>query len=496
MEKTADGTKIELTWYERKQGIKLADKIRKIRGKEKRRQRREAEQFNAGSGKQPRAKDAERKKFSPQEQSRRNGEHTGARNGRHAAPRQQHAAPDLQKLGSLFDSSSLPADARDILKSFGSIIASSHPLNSKQRALLPGQIRELSHSLTDERSERRLGYMNQTSTLSAYVHYYLWWNIVRLTRLFANLPASFLSLSENDICLDIGSGPLTVPMALFIARPELRSVPLTWYCMDISQQALSVGEDIFLSVAAQLKSTAWKIIRVRGQLGTAIRDKARFITCANVFNEISQDAGMPPDFLAKKYAEQLLAYTERGDEKARFLVIEPGVPSCARLISQLRDAFIRRGFQPCSPCPHALLEQCPMDGRREGKWCNFAFTTEEAPAELKKISDAAKLAKERAVLSFVAVERKKEGTAAESTFRVASDPIRLPGGRTGYYACSAQGLLLVVTQQQLKSGECYRLPGAAVTGRTDSKSGALIVELDGRADSTRYLEKSFATLSR
>ena len=130
---------------------------------------------------------------------------------------------------SLLAESSIPADAKKILAEFDRIISSTHPLNSKQKAMLPKNIMELSHTLTDERMERRLGYMNQPATLSAYTHYYLWWNLVRLTRLFSNLPSNFLNLNDKSVCLDLGSGPLTVPIALLLARPELRSRELTWY---------------------------------------------------------------------------------------------------------------------------------------------------------------------------------------------------------------------------------------------------------------------------
>ena len=95
---------------------------------------------------------------------------------------------------SLLAESSIPPEAKKILADFDKIISSTHPLNSKQRAMLPKNILELSHTLTDERTERRLGYMNQPATLSAYTHYYLWWNLVRLTRLFSNLPAQLFNI--------------------------------------------------------------------------------------------------------------------------------------------------------------------------------------------------------------------------------------------------------------------------------------------------------------
>lgn len=384
----------------------------------------------------------------------------------------------------LFDINAIPQDGIKILNDFGQIIESAYPLNSKQKALLPIQIRELSHNLTDERSERRRGYMNQTTALSAYVRYYTWWNLVRLTRLFASLPKDFFSLEKDSVCLDIGSGPLTVPVALFISRPELRKIPLTWYCMDISQNSLSMGENIFLSVAAALKTEPWKIIKVKGEIGTEIKQKAALVTCANVLNELHEDFSLPPDFLAKKYCEKILSYTDNSP-KTKILVIEPGVPKTARLVSLMRDSFLRKDFVPVSPCTHC--SECPMDGKRGGKWCNYSFATDNAPAVLKKLSEKADLPKERAVLSFFAVQKKTDGEEknaaqinSDSTtlrFRIASDPIRLPGARTGYYACSDKGLLLVVSDSKLLSGQAFTIPKPKKNQGIDQKSGALIIEL-------------------
>lgn len=392
--------------------------------------------------------------------------------------RSEHEAPAVTSVDSLFTQRTVPADTKALLAEFDKVIASTHPLNSKQRAQLPQVIRELSHSLTDERDKRHLGYMNRTETLSAYTHYFMWWNLVRLTKLFVNMSDSFFSLNDGDICLDIGSGPLTVVTALFMARKDLRQKKLTWYCMDISSQALTVGENIFYSVAAKLGCQPWNIIRVKGELGCSIKQKARLVTSANVFNEVLQKQTMPPDYLAKKQCQNLMNYAQKSD--ARILVIEPGVPSCARFISLLRDAFMRKDFVPVSPCTHC--EACPMDGKKKGKWCNYVSSTQDAPKALKHLSDTAHLTKERAVLSFIAVQDKASAQISESediTFRIASDSIRLPGNRQGYYACSPLGLLLVVTQTELASGESYRLAlDKNRPLRTDAKSGALILNLD------------------
>lgn len=409
---------------------------------------------------------------------------------------------------SLFDIKNLPDDAQKVLRDFDQIAQSAMPANSKQLVALPKIIRELSHQMTDDRGSRRLGYMNEKTFLASYVRYFMWWNLVRLARLFSNLDFDFLS--GGGVCLDIGSGPLTLPCALWLARPDLRQKKLVWYVMDISQLALSLGEEIFLSVAAATGGEPWKIVRVKGPLGTAVKEKARFVTCANMFNELLQSrGGEPPDFLAKKYSQALFKYldfesgpanegraaSDRGGP-AIFLA-EPGTPNSARFVSLMRDAFIRRGLFALAPCPHQ--QSCPMDGRRagkggaNGKWCNFAFDTDDAPKKLLALSAKAGIPKERAVLSFVlasaetackpkdcgtresdasskSVDEKKSFASPKSggLLRVASDIIRLPPERegqkprVGHYACSEQGLVLALSKggKRVYSGDLLEVETA------------------------------------
>lgn len=388
----------------------------------------------------------------------------------------------------MFSARSVPADAQDILKNFDIVVQGVKPLNSRQLAKLPSDIRSLSHELTDERPDRRVGYMNETVRLSAYVRYFEWWNLERLVRLFSNLPAADFLLADNDVCLDIGSGPLTVPIALWLAHPELRTKKLVWYCLDISQTALSFGEELYLAIAAKTlagkaDTEPWEIVRVKGELGTPVHQKAAFITCANVFNELFQRADMPPDYLAKKYSESLLAYSA---EKCSILTVEPGVPRSARLLSLIRDALLRKNHTMLAPCPHAA--ECPMAGRtgndRSGKWCNFAFDTGDAPARLLKLSADAGIPKERAVLSFIftanGVSDKKQNPL-DISLRIASDLIRLPNHRDGFYACSDLGLVLVipVSGKHLESGDCITVqrPARPEELPRDAKTGAAEIEI-------------------
>ena len=356
-----------------------------------------------------------------------------------------------RKISSLFDVSKIPQDALSIIEDFDKLVQGVRPLNSRQLQQLPQDIRSLSHQMTDTRSERRLGYMNENAQLSSYVRYFTWWNLVRLTRLFSNLPDE--SFPQGDcICLDLGSGPLTVVTALFLARPELRDFKLTWYCLDVSANSMALGEDIFLSVCAKLNKQPWQIIRVKGSFGTSIKQKVSFITCANMFNELDQASDMPPEFKVKKYYDQLVRY---GEQQARFLLIEPGVPKAARTLSLLRDRFIKSGSSIIAPCPH--LKECPMSGfgaytGSKNKWCNFAFETAGAPDKLLKLSERAKLPKERATLSFISVSKNAAVPvpveAQQPQIRITSDEFRLPNYMSGFYACTECGLALVEVPSQ------------------------------------------------
>lgn len=422
-------------------------------------------------------------------------------------------------IQSLFDIANVPKDAQKILQDFDQIAQSAMPANSKQLVALPKQIRELSHQMTDDRGARRLGYMNEKTFLASYVRYFMWWNLVRLTRLFSNLDFGFLS--DGEVCLDIGSGPLTLPCALWLARPDLRQRKLVWYVMDISQLALSLGEEIFLSVAAATGGEPWKIVRVKGPLGTPVKQKARLVTCANMFNEILQKQSEPPDFLAKKYSQVLFNYLDFGEQASPAIFLaEPGTPGSGRFVSLMRDCFIRRGLFALAPCPHQ--QNCPMDGRRTGrggatgKWCNFAFDTDDAPKKLLALSAKAGIPKERAVISFVYARaetdgkpktgaarfgqektsgigtetgsKPKTGAARESgaspksggLLRIASDIIRVPAAtpgqkpRIGHYACSEQGLVLALSKggRRVYSGDLLEVENAGKPKTAAQKSDA------------------------
>ena len=420
-------------------------------------------------------------------------------------------ASDAQILSSrnLFDATAIPQDSRRVLENFDAIVQGVRPMNSRQMQSLPKDIRTLSHLLTDERGARHVAYMNATEQLSAYLRYFTWWNLVRLTRVFANLPASSLAFNDGDALLDAGSGPLTLVIALWLSRPELRQKRLTVYCMDISQSTMAVGEELYLSIAAKTPPKNpdakgfWKIVRVKGELGTDIRKKAVFVGAANMFNEIYQKDHEAPEKIADKQIKALTSYAAPG---ARFFIAEPGMPVAGRFISLMRERFIRRGCAVVAPCPHQ--KTCPMNGLHaryggSAKWCNFSFSTADAPQKLLKLSESAGLPKERAVISFLFVtggevqSSSDAGSLAELhdvrgnptenkvqkalPLAVVSDPIRLGEHRTGFYSCTEHGMALAIAGRAkgLKSGDIIKMSmlKSMDTLPKDKKSGAVEITL-------------------
>jgi len=358
--------------------------------------------------------------------------------------------------------------------------------------------------------------------LSAYLRYFLPWNVFRLCRIFSL--GIMPELSDGDAITDLGSGPLTLPIALWLAFPQLRRIKLEFRCVDKSAAVLDAGHKLFKAICSGKsavkgatpgevsgtgENSVWQIKTIHASLEEPVRGKpAKLVAAVNVFNEVSsglyQSGGMER---AANKAAALLGKLCAPD--GSILVVEPGNPQGGAFITSLRAAFLEKGRPPAAPCPHA--GDCPFPGTslpggtksRKGspgrnsntkaKWCHFAFDTEAAPAALHKLSAAAKIPKERATLSFLltapgatpdlitprrqdAEYAKKEG---EGSFRVRiiSDafPVLQAWGR---YACSEKGMILLtgkrVRVEALGTGMLLELP-LPVKEQRDAKTGALVV---------------------
>ena len=130
---------------------------------------------------------------------------------------------------------------------------------------LPYDIAALSNMLTEERVQLARPYWSEARYLAAYLWYFLPWNLVRLVPLLANLP---LNITPGYRILDLGSGPLTFPIALWLARPDLREVPIHFICTDSHTPPMQAGKLIFSTIAGQ--NTPWHIELRKADLKDAL----------------------------------------------------------------------------------------------------------------------------------------------------------------------------------------------------------------------------------
>ncbi|MDR0598755.1 MAG: rRNA methyltransferase [Treponema sp.] len=398
------------------------------------------------------------------------------------------------------------------LRGLLSLIDRTFPLPRRFRSRLPAEVAELSRLLTSARGEREGAYLNRPNLLSAYLRYFLPWNVFRLFQVFeqTGCPAA---LRGGDAVTDLGSGPLTLPIALWMAFPALRALELEFRCVDKSAPALEAGKRLFQALSAGAAAggsgeggNPWRIKTIHDSLDAPIRgQKARLVSAVNALNEV-RPRGAGPEAGAEKTAA-LLRSLRAGD--GTILIVEPGNPQGGTLTAALRAALREKGMFPAAPCPHG--GPCPLPGGTgprggkpgrggKAKWCHFARATGDAPEGLRALSLAAGIPKERAVFSYLLATPAPPAGKAPGTLsvRVVSDPFPVrgvpPGGpgtapgrpapEWGRYGCSERGLVLLVGNAggpgQAGPGTLLELPLPGTPEREaprDPKTGALRLEL-------------------
>ena len=380
------------------------------------------------------------------------------------------------------------------------IFDESIPISYRQRKDLRRTIRSLWEDLTSEKEHRTSEYLSSPAYSSSYIRYFLPWNIIRLSSVFSQLP---ISLEQGSTIADIGSGPLTLPISLYISRPELRTKALTIYCTDKTERILKQGLVIFEQLCVRLSGNIppWKIIPLRQSFGTYLPEKVDLLTAANVFNEFFWKGKEP---LAERAAGTARLLRNHVKENGRIFLLEPGDPRSGSFIASVRSALLSSGAEILAPCPHSLA--CPMPGmfrsdesrvehgtpalvmpkrREKYPWCHFTIPATAAPHWLRSLSEDAGLPKEKLVFSFLFAaltttnSKPNEVMLLPPSVRIVSEAFYLPGGRTGRYACSSRGYSLIrydSTAQVLSSGDLIPLVESSKPPQElDEKSGAIIL---------------------
>jgi len=400
------------------------------------------------------------------------------------------------------------------------------PLRSAHHADLPDAVRELSAQLTAERSALSRPYWTSPRLVSAYLRYFLPWNLLRLHRLFRALPLAAPEGSRT-VLLDVGSGPLSVPLGLWLSRPEWRAASVQLICTDTAPHPMALGEALFRQLTRMCgEPLRWEIRLERRPILRALSLASlspQLVTGGNVLNEWQDRSEDADDTLADRLSEVTGAIARLLPPGGMALFVEPGTRLGGMLTANLRTTALEDGLVPVAPCPHA--EPCPLLGRRDRGWCHVheELAGEMAvPAWLAGLASAARLAKQALSYAYMLIQQPRTperndgafpdglvlgkekagedraggmpvglkgntasqhavndlgmpGVARELNARLLSDAFLVPELGQARYACSELGLLLVAHAVRFGAGGLIRcrLPSHP---RRDAKSGALIAE--------------------
>jgi SAM-dependent methyltransferase len=355
------------------------------------------------------------------------------------------------------------------------------PLRPRHRAQLPSQVAQLSEWLTTAREDLPRDYLSRPALLTAYLHYFLPWNLYRQGRLLAGLD---LQLAPGARIVDVGAGPLTFALALWLTRPDLRAVPLRYLAIDRAAAALQAGRRLWDQIAGP---GGWAVETVSQPAGARALPEADLLVLANVINEVHRPGGGEGDAEDDPATHLLEQWATALAPGGRVLLIEPGTRPAARQLVALRARAVEQGWRVLAPCTHA--ERCPQPGIGRLPWCHFAFAATDAPPWLDDLSRRARLAKERASLSFLLLAPPAAGPGpvagleadmhpGEVAVRVVSGTFALGDDSRGRYGCAAAGLVLLVDHPGAGAGPA---PGELLhvawpeRAEKDAKSGATIV---------------------
>ncbi len=178
-----------------------------------------------------------------------------------------------------------PADLVDGLARLEPVLAEAFPLKPKHRAMLPRGVAALSALLTTDREDLPRDYMARPEHLSAYLHWFLPWNVYRQGRLLAGLG---LDLPDGARITDVGAGPLTFLHALWLACPDLRARKLHYEAVDRAEPALKAGRTIFAGLAGEA-ADRWHVVTRGGAAGGRPGTAADLVVAANMINELDND---------------------------------------------------------------------------------------------------------------------------------------------------------------------------------------------------------------
>ena len=254
------------------------------------------------------------------------------------------------------------------------------PMSGADKRQLPHNVALLSEILTIRRGRlAERSYWSSPALAGAYLWYFLPWNLIRLMGL---LPGVQFKFEPDAKILDIGSGPLALPLALWLSRPDLRGLPLRFTCLDSAALPLRLGRACFNALAGS--DSPWQFKIVPEALFLALPRQSRdfdLLAACNMLNEIKPGRQSSLGLHLDRQINELAGHLKPGGQ---LLIVEPGNRLGGKIVSLARRAAVQRRFEIFAPCPHQSA--CPLaaaqpetaaiartDGQRHTgtSWCHF-----------------------------------------------------------------------------------------------------------------------------
>ncbi len=400
------------------------------------------------------------------------------RQAQNTRPRQTNQRNHAKQYKDLFIRPNL--FVQSALNAIGLAIKDALEMKNIQKKSIRKDICDLSALLTSERTELTTPYWTLPALTNAYIHYFMPWNLVRLCQLFPSLDLA--EVEDEDYVLDMGSGPLTCIIALWIARPDYRNKKLNIIATDVSTKPMEIARQILENLSNLLEvPLLWNIKLYKQSYSQALDkktsklpQKAKLILSGNILNEVETRQKLQDTQLQELFSSYSSSISDLLHERGSYIAIEPGTRQGGRLISLLRRESIKNSLYPHAPCTH--IQKCPFQERKNARsWCHMqcpAF----APAWLKDLSAIAGFKRESLSISFVQLKA-FEVSYPPTTARLVSNPIKVPDYGLSHYICTHTGLML------LASTDDARLPLSCMVSfnrseKFDQKSRSPIAYLD------------------